>query len=208
VDRLITPDAVITRRRILNAAKKVFSEVGYGSTSYARIARVAGVTRPMVTYYFPDKADLYKQALEHSNMALVRSGIARAKAETTLSAQLRALAIPPVAGGPDRRQASALLAASALEIQRHPELHTSDKSVTEVRRFLVQAVEAAVQRGELPADTSVIAMADLLLALLWGVGLYAGFITGKAADVVAVTDQIETLLQPLGDGSARSDPNG
>jgi hypothetical protein len=51
-------------------------------------------------------------------------------------------------------------------------------------------------------------MADLLLALLWGVGLYAGFITGKAADVVAVTDQIETLLQPLGDGSARSDPNG
>ncbi len=40
----------------------------------------------------------------------------------------------------------------------------------------------AVERGELPADTAVDAVTDMLQALFWGLGFYAGFID-MAADM-------------------------
>lgn len=47
------------RTRILDAARHHFSSEGYAATSLRRIAEDAGVTKPMVYYYFGSKAGLY-----------------------------------------------------------------------------------------------------------------------------------------------------
>jgi AcrR family transcriptional regulator len=57
--RPIHADAEATRRRILAAANRLFSDGGIGSTSMRMIAGEAGVSVAMVHHYFGSKADLY-----------------------------------------------------------------------------------------------------------------------------------------------------
>ncbi len=49
-----------TRRKILTAARKVFSEHPYKSASIRMIGKEGGFEFPLVHYYFPTKADLFK----------------------------------------------------------------------------------------------------------------------------------------------------
>jgi TetR/AcrR family transcriptional repressor of mexJK operon len=51
------------RRRILEAALRVFSEKGFGGASLRAIAREAGVTQPLIYWYFEGKEDLFGSML-------------------------------------------------------------------------------------------------------------------------------------------------
>lgn len=57
-----------TRRRIKEAATRLFARKGYAATSTREIADEAEVTKPALYYYFPNKEGLYvaifKEALE------------------------------------------------------------------------------------------------------------------------------------------------
>jgi TetR/AcrR family transcriptional regulator len=52
------------RERILQAAIRAFSEVGYAGTTTAGIARAAGVTQPLVHHHFGSKDGLWRAAME------------------------------------------------------------------------------------------------------------------------------------------------
>ena len=52
------------RERILTAAIRAFSEVGYAGTSTAGIARAAGVTQPLVHHHFGSKEGLWRAAMD------------------------------------------------------------------------------------------------------------------------------------------------
>ncbi len=53
-----------SRRRVLDAALRLFSERGYGGTSLQAIADQLGVTKASVYYHFPAKADLLSAAAD------------------------------------------------------------------------------------------------------------------------------------------------
>ena len=57
----------------------------------------------------------------------------------------------------------------------------------------MRAIADAVQRGELAADTDSSALAETLLAVLLGVGFYAGFVGSRHA-LEAIVDQLKLLL--------------
>jgi TetR/AcrR family transcriptional regulator len=52
------------RRRILRAATEVFADKGYAGASIADISSAARVTKPMLYYYFGDKAGLFDAVIE------------------------------------------------------------------------------------------------------------------------------------------------
>ena len=52
------------RERILSAAIRAFSEVGYAGTTTAGIARDAGVTQPLVHHHFGSKDGLWRAAVD------------------------------------------------------------------------------------------------------------------------------------------------
>jgi TetR/AcrR family acrAB operon transcriptional repressor len=52
-------EAELTRHRIVECAREVFSKEGVTNTSLERIAQEAGVTRGAVYWHFRDKADLF-----------------------------------------------------------------------------------------------------------------------------------------------------
>lgn len=52
-------EAAATRRQLMEAALRVFSQNGYAATTLDDIAREAGVTRGAIYWHFSNKADLY-----------------------------------------------------------------------------------------------------------------------------------------------------
>jgi AcrR family transcriptional regulator len=68
------------RERILAAAIRAFSEVGFAGTTTAGIARDAGVTQPLVHHHFGSKDGLWRAAVDavFSNVPSIMEGVARA----------------------------------------------------------------------------------------------------------------------------------
>jgi len=67
-------DDAPVEQRIVTEATRLFAEKGYAGTSTAEIVQAAGVTKPMVYYYFGDKEGLFRAVLEQLNGRL-REGL-------------------------------------------------------------------------------------------------------------------------------------
>lgn len=57
-------DGKNSRQRLLNVAAAFFAEKGYASTSVREIVTAAGVTKPVLYYYFNNKEGLFRAILE------------------------------------------------------------------------------------------------------------------------------------------------
>lgn len=62
-----------SRRRILEAALRLFGSRGFEETSVAEIARAAGVSKGLVYHYFDTKGDVLEAALERGSDRLERT---------------------------------------------------------------------------------------------------------------------------------------
>jgi AcrR family transcriptional regulator len=83
VDTSICEDGS-TRGRILAAAEKLFSELGFDGVSLRKIAMDAGVPVGLVSYHFDGKSGVYRAIFESRSPALVeqrRAGLALAALE-------------------------------------------------------------------------------------------------------------------------------
>ena len=56
-----------TRRHILSAALKSFADRGYAATSVQEIVDAARVSKPVLYYYFKDKADLFDALVDQAH---------------------------------------------------------------------------------------------------------------------------------------------
>ena len=64
-----TPKSLRTRARILDAAMRLFAEVGYHAATNSEIADAAGLTRGAMLYHFAGREDLVEAAAEHIQRA-------------------------------------------------------------------------------------------------------------------------------------------
>ncbi|KWX69218.1 TetR family transcriptional regulator [Mycobacterium sp. NAZ190054] len=186
--------AAETRERILHAARDVFSELGYDAATFQAIAIRADLTRPAINHYFASKRVLWAEVVEQINATIVSRAIARAQEQTTLIGRLSAFLSVATQSESDDRSAAAFLVTSVLEAQRHPELSNDEHdSLKNSRAFVSWAVNDAVQRGELSTDTDVNYLVEMLVAVVWGMGFYAGFV-GDRSELGAVVHKLELLL--------------
>ncbi|HNF04997.1 MAG TPA: TetR/AcrR family transcriptional regulator [Mycobacterium sp.] len=193
--------AAETRERILRAAREVFSELGYDAATFQAIAIRADLTRPAINHYFASKRVLYQEVVDLTNSLMIASSVELAQRESTLSGRMRAFVQSALQVQGQDRSAAAFLVTSVLESQRHPELsQAGNDSLEFVRSFVASAVKDAVRSGELRADIDVDAAAEMLVASLWGLGFYAGFV-GSQERLAAITDHFLQLL----DGRAWQD---
>lgn len=54
-----------TRGKIIDAAAKVFADYPYYTASIRMIGKAANIDHPLISYYFPTKAALFEEVLEH-----------------------------------------------------------------------------------------------------------------------------------------------
>ncbi len=184
-----------TRKRILRAARQVFSERGYDGATFQAIAVRADLTRPAINHYFSSKRVLYREVVDQTNQVVVAAGIARARGEDTLMARLAAFLSTAMRSNSENPSASAFLITNVLESQRHPELRaTENDAVRMSREFLLWAVDEAIERGEVPVDINAAALVETLLVVLCGAGFYAGYVRSYR-EMGAVTETLRQLLE-------------
>lgn len=58
--------ATQTRALILSAARRCFAQSGFAGSSLRAIAKVAGITQPLIHHYFASKEDLFQAVLEEA----------------------------------------------------------------------------------------------------------------------------------------------
>ncbi|KUI05552.1 TetR family transcriptional regulator [Mycolicibacterium acapulense] len=186
--------AAETRERIIGAAREVFSELGYDAATFQAIAIRADLTRPAINHYFANKQVLWREVVQQTNAAIVNAGRSRAQDETKLLARLSAYFTAAMQADSEDRSAAAFLVTSVLEAQRHPELSDEEHdSLKHAREFVAWAVNDAIARGELTTDTEVDSLVEMLVAVMWGMGFYAGFV-GSHEELKAVVRQFELLM--------------
>jgi AcrR family transcriptional regulator len=186
--------AAETRERIVQAAREVFSELGYDAATFQAIAIRADLTRPAINHYFESKRVLWREVVEQTNAQVVNAGMARAQSQTNLIGRLSAFFAAAMQSDTEDRSAAAFLVTSVLESQRHPELSLDDHdSLKNSRAFVAWAVNDAIERGELTTDTDVNYLVEMLVAVMWGMGFYAGFV-GNHNELGAVVHKFELLM--------------
>ena len=184
-----------TRKRILQAARLVFSERGYDGATFQAIALRADLTRPAINHYFSSKRALYRDVVNQTNKLVVVTGIQSAERETTLAGRLTAFISAAVRANSENPSTSAFLVTTVLESQRHPELSTTENDAVRIsREFLMRVVNDAIEHGELAADIDASAVVETLLVVLCGVGFYAGYVRSNQ-EMLAVTDVLRQLLE-------------
>lgn len=186
--------AAETRERIVRAAREVFSELGYDAATFQAIAIRADLTRPAINHYFASKRVLYSEVVEKTNEMVVAAGMAKAEEETSLLKRLSAFFSAAMQADTRDRSAAAFLVTSVLESQRHPELSRDEhNSLKTSRAFVSWAVTDAIERGELTTETDVATLVELLVAVMWGMGFYAGYVGGHD-ELGVIVEKLELLL--------------
>jgi len=186
--------AAETRQRIVQTAREVFSELGYDAATFQAIAVRSDLTRPAINHYFASKRVLWSEVVEQTNALIVSAGMERAQNQTSLLGRLSAFFSVAMQADSEDRSAAAFLVTSVLESQRHPELRTGEHdSLRASREFMSWAVNDAIKRGELATATDVNHLVEMLVAMMWGMGLYAGFV-GNHDELTSVVHKFELLM--------------
>lgn len=199
-------DSAETRNRILRAARQVISERGYHAATFQAIAAAADLSRPTLHYYFDSREQIYAMLVDEAG-DLMAECIDAARRKNTLIEQLTTLVSGMLEVDRLDRSRLAFLVSARLESTRNPVLQLG--ASTALLSYLESLLADAQARGELAPDTLVAPIADMLHAMLWGVGLHAGFIDTQAG-LGSITKQLARLishglLDDGGESTNRSD---
>lgn len=176
-----------TRERLLQAARAVVEEHGYGGASVAAIAARAGVANGTLYRHFPSKADLFVEVFRvvcgHEIAAMEQ---AAAEAGTPVDEVLAPLQVFAARALTNRTLAWALLAEpvdATVEVIRLEYRRT-------YRRLLVGPLQRAVDAGAIPPQD-----VDVTAAAL--VGAAGEVLVGPVSSVADGHDDPEALLRSL-----------
>jgi TetR/AcrR family transcriptional regulator len=88
IETVVVADESV-RHRLLDAASRLFAQKGYAATTVREIVEEAGVTKPVLYYYFGNKEGIYLELMRHAlghaeeviESALESAGSARERIE-------------------------------------------------------------------------------------------------------------------------------
>jgi AcrR family transcriptional regulator len=197
-------DGTESRARLVRTALRLFAEQGFQRTSTREIAEAAQVNISAISYYFGDKAGLYRAAFfeplggqTHPGMPTERAGCAALGPHPSLPAMLRAFYadfLAPLKQGEDMRLVMRLhfremveptgLWADEIENEIKPQHQMMVATLTEL--FGLQQPDDDVQR---------LTFAVVGLAVHFFVG--REIIDGIAPQLLASPDAVDTLADRL-----------
>lgn len=173
----------------------MFAELGYEKCTFSEIAERSGLTRPAINHYFRNKKQLYDAVFDATQEVVVAAGVTSAQGHGDLAEQLTTFLEAASQRDSVDRSYAQFITSSVLDGFRHPELRETTMSQLEaVRGFVRQTLELAISRGEARADLDVDAVTEMLVAVMWGMGLYAGFV-GTHDQLESVINQFSRLLR-------------
>lgn len=203
-------DSATTRDAILDGARKLFGERGYGSVTNKDLAASAGITTGALYHYVESKLDLYLSV--HDDMqARIYDRFQKAEAsETTFIGKLDAVLAAAGAMNEEDPTLAKFVGVVRADIRRHPEIAEHLRGRAEAReRFFVSIVDSGVATGEIESDDRQLVREFVRVIL---VGLTEGTSDSVARQRRAIESIMGvvrgTLIHPPRSGSADIAPAG
>lgn len=180
-----------SERRLLDAAAKVIAQRGTTSVSFADIAKEAGCSHGLPGYLFGSKTDLLlalvEDVLREFRVVLVNPAIGKSKGLTALLGMLRVFLESLQRPYPYTRAVYVMIGEAA---GAPPELQAAlNRHQDAARALIVEALEEAVEMGEVRPEVDPEAQAVVLFGLLRGIGLQS-LMDPASVDVKAVTAEV------------------
>ena len=140
----------LTRKQILDASLRLFSEKGFARTSVRDIARGAGITDAAIYYHFSSKRNLFEALFEERGITSALSELEQATVTAPLLDTLTAIAVAALGIMQRNKDFMKVLLSEAM---------SEDPVATEDYRIVTERWRAAeasilrdyIRRGELPA---------------------------------------------------------
>jgi AcrR family transcriptional regulator len=167
--RISQERADATRDRLLRAARKVFVEKGFDEASTHDVAREAGVSVGTIYVYFQNKDELIWASIDTSNREETEALLAETRAVGSITERLDRSFRGWWEGSIDLPGGPAFLTEAWAAASRRPLIR--DLMARRFERgvmFNAVLLREGVERGELPADLDVDALARTFAALLEG----------------------------------------
>lgn len=161
---------------ILRAARELFGVHGYSATTVRMVAHRAGVSIQAVYYHFRGIRHIYDEVAADivDRMAIAARDVFT---QPTLRAQIRTYAYAMHTLDYSDRSVMDFTIREHLDAQRDRRRSgTPGALAVGTEQFFTALVRGAVERGELDPDADVRATVGVLASIMWGVGLYAGFV--------------------------------
>jgi AcrR family transcriptional regulator len=180
------PSTNDNRTRILDAAEQLFAARGYAATSVREIVREAGVTNPMLYYYFGSKEDLFlhliRERFEEYTSELGRSLEGCPDAECVLLEWCRALLSMTRSRPVSARMVYSLLFGPSEGAQKQVVLHESVR--------IGELLLSHMRRTRPDVELSRLSFALLMCRSVMDMLIFAGLESGLPANV----DEIVSAL--------------
>lgn len=169
------------KEKIIKAAAQLFAAQGYDATPTRQISSEAGVTEPLIYYYFKGKEELFTRILEYGFSTYFSCIDALAKDEALPFERLRKLIefqFDIVEEIPDEM----FLLVSVCPARLSDPSDICDKGLRKFRErltmYLTDCLNAGIASGEF-APVPVVETAMLLFAFISGIVRYAAMHPGK-----------------------------
>ncbi|MEM9131198.1 MAG: TetR/AcrR family transcriptional regulator [Actinomycetota bacterium] len=142
-----------TRRRILDAGRRLFSDLGYGGTSNRMLAEAAGLTTGAIYHYFDSKLEVYKAVREDASDLVGRRLGGAVEGQPTFIAALEAVLEEAHELNIADPSLARFVASFRLDLAREPELANSFDDINVEREIWRQLVDVGLKSGEIdPAN--------------------------------------------------------
>jgi AcrR family transcriptional regulator len=168
----------ITKKKILEAAAKCFSERGYTKTTMDKIAEEAGVSKGTLYWYFKSKEDLFVELkVRHIARVLKQLEELFAQKKTFDLKLMEAIAMYFSSLVPENREVARLNAEFLAEATKIPKLNKMLRDQYErIQGLITSTIEEAIEKGELRKDIDPKLISMILLAMLDGLELQWGIL--------------------------------
>lgn len=173
----------MTRRRVLNAARRAFSNQGFSGATMRGIAADAGVTAMALYRYAPSKAALFEAVWEDGIADIYGDYEQVVAGRRSLLDEVEVLLDRSGELLRERPEHTRLLLRMLVE-HEHPDLAAADLTVPAVADFFTKLAERSVRRGEIGRRERDHLITHLV-TLLWGITAWSAFEPGSIDRAVA-----------------------
>lgn len=134
-----------TKEKIIDAARKLFSEKGFDGVSMEDIAQASGVRKSLIYYYFPSKEILFEEIWINVIDELEKEVFSEVNNESSISRAIKRLIKKYVEFAMNKEEISKLIARERLNVLESENGFHNAKSRYE---RLLQRVEKIFERGK------------------------------------------------------------
>jgi AcrR family transcriptional regulator len=181
-------DSAATREAILDGARQLFGERGFGPVTNKDLAAAAGITTGALYHYVESKLDLYLEVNRDMQSRIYEQFLKAEASEHTFIGKLEAVLEAAHTMNEHDPTLAKFVGVVRTDIRRHPEIHERLKTVDERREdFFLNIVECGVQTGEIKPENQALVREFIWLVLV-------GLTEGTSASIAKQRRAIDAVL--------------